>query len=325
MICYTDTNDPVLCPYCKSEDACEHLFILYDHTFETIEGGWFIDNDLIETLIFDFFKNVIESYGLNPNISFRNSSDLNYIWNDVVDNKDCYFINDIFEKEDFFLPNTNMYVFQILDEIEIPEIGEFEGGPGQSSTFYLYYVENCNVTLNELTKAVTTNLELNFSGIHEQLKQDQIIEDLLAYLWDVPSVDERRKIIHDDIIRQINRFQILASERPEEIFEILEGDEVHQGIKTKWASPYTYQDFIDDRDEDYDPAKESNWNLEKKSIEYAITNEEWKVTSLVILPVPGGGELPFMFEYFNEYTNTMISTPYDPVESRKNDGFIIDV
>jgi len=166
MICYTDTNDPVLCPYCKSDVACQHMFILYDHTFGTIDGGWFINNELIETLIYDFFRNILDSYNLDLKIRFRNSRELNYIWSDIIDNKDEYFTNDIFQKDDFFLPNINNYIIEILDEIEMPEIVEFDGSLRQSSTFYIYYVETCNATFNELVKAVKNNLELNFSDIH---------------------------------------------------------------------------------------------------------------------------------------------------------------
>lgn len=94
-------NEPTTCPYCHSSAGCEHLLLLVDTTFRTAVGG---------PLMGDFNKQwskLCEAGGDD----FDEREPFQYL----LDCVDCY------------ANASNEY--------------DFEGGPGQSSSYIAYFVD----------------------------------------------------------------------------------------------------------------------------------------------------------------------------------------
>jgi hypothetical protein len=159
MINYIDTDDPVECPYCSSIEDCEHLFLLYDRTFNSMDAGFFHGNKLVDEILHRYFVNFIMMNGFKSRNPFVQSPELSALWVEILENKESYIQNGIFIEDDFYLPDTNDYIIGKLDEIIVPDMGEFEGGPGQSSSYYLYYTDDAQSTLQELLDEVKKELE----------------------------------------------------------------------------------------------------------------------------------------------------------------------
>ena len=173
MINYEDTEDQIKCPYCKSVDSCEHLFAVYDVTFDTNEGGFLYNDDRVEEVLRHFFISVINSYGLSDDFEFPEYSELNDIWADIIADGSAYMDDNIFYENNFFLPSINRYLFQKLNELESPENGEFEGGPGQSSAYDVYYSDNPQKLADDLVNSISADLNrylLEFANSHEMQK-----------------------------------------------------------------------------------------------------------------------------------------------------------
>lgn len=159
MVNYPYSEDAVQCPYCNSEDSCEHLFASYDKTFNSLEGGFLYDNDAIKEVLSTFFVSIIEKYGLIDSDHFSDYPELGFIWDEIIENEDDYCNEDKFDKDYFYLLNFNSYLLEKLDVILMPEFGEFEGGPGQSSEYHIYYTDKPQEVLLELCKSITAELE----------------------------------------------------------------------------------------------------------------------------------------------------------------------
>jgi hypothetical protein len=153
MITYQDSELPITCPFCDSENVCAHLFALYNITFDTLEGGFLYDKIEIEEKLKKYFLAKIKNNGgLDTSSTFENK-EINTIWEELLYQEGCQYIEETKEWE-IDLPNINSFVFECLENLIIPEIGEFEGGPGASSLFKIYFTENTAELYSALLKEV---------------------------------------------------------------------------------------------------------------------------------------------------------------------------
>ncbi len=124
-----------------------------------MDAGFFHGNKLVDEILHGYFVNFIMLNGFKSRNPFLQSIELSALWEEIQENKESYIQHGIFIKDDFYLPDTNDYIIGKLDEIIPPEMGEFEGGPGQSSSYCLYYSEDPQSTLQELLDEVKKELE----------------------------------------------------------------------------------------------------------------------------------------------------------------------
>jgi hypothetical protein len=158
VITYENSEEPVKCPYCNSTGLCEHLFALYDVTFNSLEGGYLLDKKGIDNILYEYFNEYIKSNGLPKKLKTVNSN-LKEIWSEILQNKSEIRFNEISNQYEFDLPGSNSFIFEILDEMEVPEFGQFEGGPGQSSTYKVYYSDDPQLTYQKLKDKILHTLQ----------------------------------------------------------------------------------------------------------------------------------------------------------------------
>ena len=107
------------CPYCNTSEDCPHLLLLVDVTFRSAEGGILL-------------------------------SEFNEKWQDIFEEK-C-------ERIDFDEAWEFDKLLEVLDKMSDREITrEFEGGPGQSSTYQAFYCANEKVVKKILTFFTSSN------------------------------------------------------------------------------------------------------------------------------------------------------------------------
>ena len=103
-----------MCPYCSSEEDCEHLLLSVDLTFREAGGG-----DLYKA-----FKSkwsaILEEFGEKT---------------------------DFDEREEF---DSLLYLVSDLSDAE--RYSEIEGGPGQSSAYQNYYCSSAKAVINAVAK-----------------------------------------------------------------------------------------------------------------------------------------------------------------------------
>lgn len=104
------------CPYCHASSGCQHLLLLVDTTFRTAEGG---------PLMNDFNKQWSELCKAGGE-----DFDEREPFQELLDCVDCY------------ANATNEY--------------DFEGGPGQSSSYIAYFVDQ-DKNIDQITRAFREN------------------------------------------------------------------------------------------------------------------------------------------------------------------------
>jgi hypothetical protein len=148
------------------------------------------------------------------------------------------------------------------------------------------------------------------------------MEKLWAEIESIKNLEERVIVIHKDITDNINRYKVLAEENPYRLFELLGGDD--SSILTKnWAFEYTYEDYIEENDIEYDSKEKENWDLAEKSIERANDTGHWYVTGTSTIEGPDGIEFEFEFEFCDGYLDGIIGTPYNE-DQHGNHGIEFD-
>jgi hypothetical protein len=141
-------------------------------------------------------------------------------------------------------------------------------------------------------------------------------------LWqELESLDdyiERILLIHQDISSGCLKYKILADNDPFRLFEDLGGNE--SDIETSnWALPYSYDDYIEENDLEYDSAEAELWDLEERSIEHAHDTAHWYVTGTSVINGPGDIELSFEFEFCEGYIDGNLKTPYDKLDPNSDE------
>ena len=99
-----ELNDEPKCPYCGSTDPCEHVLLIVDLTFRSAESGALMDA-------------------------------FNKRWSDTWDTASE---DDDFDKKESFDDLIN----EVDGVADYDQCYEFEGGPGCSSTYQLFYVSS---------------------------------------------------------------------------------------------------------------------------------------------------------------------------------------
>jgi hypothetical protein len=138
-------------------------------------------------------------------------------------------------------------------------------------------------------------------------------EILWSELSSMNSIDDRRVTIYHDIKSKSPKYLMLAEENPHRLFELLGGDDSEIDTQN-WAFEYTYKDFIEEYDIEYNSKEADVWDLEEKSIEHAHDTGHWYVTGTCVIKGPQNIKLAFEFEYCEGYLDGIIGTPYTEAE-----------
>jgi hypothetical protein len=141
-------------------------------------------------------------------------------------------------------------------------------------------------------------------------------------LTSLKSNDDRIHLIYHDIQCNEFKYQELAAENPLRLFELLGGNTSEVEITHKWAPEYTYQNYIEDNDLDFEEIEAKNWKLEQKSIEQAEETGHYYCTGRISLENNKGEDLEFEFEFCEGYLEAIISTPYDLNKEEISHGII---
>ena len=154
------------------------------------------------------------------------------------------------------------------------------------------------------------------------MTQEDKTELLWSELTSIKNIDERIVAIHNDIKSKSLKYQILAENQPYRLFELLGGKD-SEIYTSNWAFEYTYEDYIQECEIEFDSQESDDWDLEEKSIEHAHDTGYWYVTGTCIIEGPNGIELEFEFEYSEGYLDGIIGTPYNETE-HGNHGILFD-
>lgn len=141
-------------------------------------------------------------------------------------------------------------------------------------------------------------------------------------LTSLESIDDRIHLIYHDIQSSEFKYQELAAGNPLRLFEMLGGNTSEVEITHKWAPEYTYQNYIEDNDLDFEEIEAKNWKLEQKSIEQAEEIGHYYCTGRISLENNKGEDLEFEFEFCEGYLEAIISTPYDLNKEEISHGII---
>lgn len=141
----------------------------------------------------------------------------------------------------------------------------------------------------------------------------------------IKNVEERKSLIANDLISGVNQFKSFADQEPMLFFELLGGEKENIEPTHSWAREYTYEDYLEDNNEQKVSMEEKeNWNLKEKSIENAYETGSWYDTCLVKLVSINGTELIFEFDFCEGYLDEVIRTPYDKISKNNSYGFLME-
>jgi len=148
-------------------------------------------------------------------------------------------------------------------------------------------------------------------------------ESLWSELNEIESFIARRSLIFNDINSGNKLFELIAKNEPGRLLKLLGGDE-GDSIRYNWASEYTYEDYLEEEDQEYDEKEATEWDVDEKSIERAHDSGHWYVTGELVLEGLKGEELAFEFQYTEGYFDGIIGTPYNTDEDGKDHGIYFD-
>lgn len=133
-------------------------------------------------------------------------------------------------------------------------------------------------------------------------------------IWDAleayDSVDQIRKIVFEDVNSKKPALKGLAETDPIRLYNLLKGDEFELQI-TAWAQEFTYEQYVNDYDLEFNELEKSTWDVEEKSKERARENGYWLETGTCLIDKPDGVELRFEFNLTEGEPDIILATPYD--------------
>lgn len=141
------------------------------------------------------------------------------------------------------------------------------------------------------------------------MSEKENLDSLLIELSAMTDFNERRVAIFKDIQSGTLKYKCLAEKEPYKLFKMLGGDET-EIVLSNWALEYTYADYLEDNELEYDQNEADNWDLEERSIQHALEIGFWGETGNCILKGPDHIELPFEFEFCEGYIERITGTPY---------------
>ena len=143
-------------------------------------------------------------------------------------------------------------------------------------------------------------------------------------IWDAleayDSVDQIRKIVFEDINSKKPVLKGLAETDPIRLYNLLNGDEFELQI-TAWAPEFTYEQYVNDYDLEFNELEKSIWDVEEKSIERAKENGYWLETGTCLIVKPDGVELRFEFNLTEGEPDIILTTPYDKCDYMMHDCY----
>lgn len=131
-------SDESACPFCGSEDGCEHLLLHIDRTFgECCGGAAYSRWSEFESALEKHMRDLLER-GYRDDLRFKDS-EVDELWQETL----SYFREGSDE-----VPVDNLLLTRLVSET-IEEVDgvvsimyDFEGGPGQSSSMESFYTED---------------------------------------------------------------------------------------------------------------------------------------------------------------------------------------
>jgi hypothetical protein len=125
-------------------------------------------------------------------------------------------------------------------------------------------------------------------------------------------MDDNYKLLEEVIFCGIGQDESLlhfgACSSGNTILKIL--DEFELDI-TAWAPEFTYEQYVNEYDEEFSELDKLNWDVEEKSIERATEDGYWLETGTCIIDKPDGVELRFEFNLTDGERDVTLATPYD--------------
>jgi hypothetical protein len=160
------------CPYCEKYD-CNHLLAHYDETFNELQGGYFDKVNEHDKKMVGFFNEYLNEFDFTDSLKGINNSELGYVWDDIYADRMSVDFNEETETYDVdsICPNSNRFIFTLLEDICYPEYTEFEGGPGQSSSYKVFYSEDVEKTYKDFLVHLTKTLESYMANARSSAKK----------------------------------------------------------------------------------------------------------------------------------------------------------
>ena len=124
------------------------------------------------------------------------------------------------------------------------------------------------------------------------------------------STDKIRKVIYMDVNSEEQVLKELAESDPNRLYNLLNGDEFELSV-TEWAPEFTYEQYVNEYDVEFNELDKLNWDVEEKSIERATEDGYWLETGTCIIDKPDGVELRFEFNLTDGEPDIILATPYD--------------
>ena len=142
----------------------------------------------------------------------------------------------------------------------------------------------------------------------------KLLNSNIELIWNAleahDSVDKIREIVFEDVKSKKHVLKGLAESDPHRLYNLLNGDEFEIQV-TAWAPEFTYEQYVNENDLEFDELEKSNWDVEEKSIERATEDGYWLETGTCIIDKPDGVELRFEFNLTDGVWDETLATPYD--------------
>ena len=141
----------------------------------------------------------------------------------------------------------------------------------------------------------------------ENLKQEKKWKELES----INDISERIRIVYRDTKLKRSKFKKITEDNPIRMFELLGGKITDVYRTSNWAPEFSYEDYIEEQELEYDDQEAKNWDLEKESIKRAIDLGFYFVTGFCEIKGQDKEELYFEFDYLEGYVDSIIGTPYN--------------
>ena len=146
------------------------------------------------------------------------------------------------------------------------------------------------------------------------------MEDLWQSLEQIEDINDRIRLIYDDVQSGRNKFKEISIENPFKLFTLLGGDTCDVEATDNWAFEYKYEEYINENGLDFDAKEAAKWDLEEMSIERADETGYYYQTGLYHLIGPDNIKLPFEFEFCEGDVDMLIGNPYNTEEDGNTHG-----
>jgi hypothetical protein len=151
-----DTGEAIQCPYCESEDHCEHLLAVLDHSFLQCSGGYAYER-------FDEFDECLRK-AFGPKL--RDSTAASHDWkNSMITELWAWAKENAGEDGDSVIIDGDVLlrlVVELLEDAggdEYPGLIDTGGGASYSSVITLFHASSPKAVFNDAVKKLRELLE----------------------------------------------------------------------------------------------------------------------------------------------------------------------